>query len=83
VKLEDGTNSADKKLKQPDRYPATELEWMATSSFNIAVDYYVSENDTKCREWAQQAMVLAQHLEDDGQLRGLLMQRFSALQFNK
>ena len=83
VKLEDDADSADEELKQSDRYPATELEWLATSSFNRAVDYYLSENDAKCKEWAEKAMTVAQWLEDDGQLRDLLMGKFSALQFDK
>ncbi|KAJ4319655.1 sporulation-specific protein 22 [Neodidymelliopsis sp. IMI 364377] len=83
VKLEDDLGSANEESKQPDRYPATELEWLATSSFNRAVDYYLQDNDTKCKEWAEKAMILAQWLEDDGQLRDLLMGKFSVLQFEK
>lgn len=83
VKLEDDVESADKEPKQPDRYPATELEWMATSSFNRAIDYYVAENDEKCRLWAEKAMTVAQWLSDDGQLRDLLMGKFAALQLSK
>lgn len=26
-------------------YPAEELEWLATTLFNLAVDYYVSEEE--------------------------------------
>ncbi|UPX15900.1 sporulation-specific protein 22 [Ascochyta rabiei] len=83
VKLEHDVDSTDEKLKQPDRYPATELEWLATSSFNRAVDYYLADNDTLCKEWAEKAMTVAQWLEDDGRLRDLLMGKFSALQFDK
>lgn len=75
--------SADQESKQPDYYPATELEWMAISAYNRAIDYYVSEDDAKCKIWAEKAMIVAQWLEDDGQLRDLLMGKFSALQFNK
>ena len=82
VKSEDDADSADAELKQPDRYPATELEWMATSSFNRAIDYYVGNNDAKCKAWAEKAMMVAQWLEDNGQLRDLLMGKFAALQFN-
>jgi hypothetical protein len=74
---------ADQESKQPDCYPATELEWMATSAYNRAVDYYVAEDDAKCKVWAEKAMIVAQWLEDDGQLRDLLMGKFSTLQFNK
>lgn len=83
IKLENDADSADEFPKQPDRYPATELEWLATSSFNRAVDYYVQDNDEKCKEWAEKAMTVAQWLEDDGKLRDLLMAKFAALQFDK
>lgn len=83
LKHDDDTKSANENPKQADRYPATELEWMATTSFNRAVDYYLSENDAKCKQWAEKAMTVAQWLEDDGQLRDLLMGKFSTLQFDK
>ena len=56
---------------------------MATSAYNRAVDYYVSEDGAKCKVWAEKAMIVAQWLEDEGQLRDLLMGKFSTLQFNK
>jgi hypothetical protein len=71
--------SADNNLKQVDRYPPTELEWLATSAFNHGVDYYVQENDKECKKWAEQAFVLAQWLEDDGALRDLLMEKCASL----
>lgn len=83
VKLENDADSADEDPQQSDRYPATELEWMATSAFNRAIDYYVGDNDPKCKVWAEKAMTVAQWLEDNGHLRDLLMRKFSALQFNK
>jgi hypothetical protein len=83
VKLVDDADSADEELKHPDHYPATELEWMATSSFNRAIDYYVGNNDAKCKAWAEKAIMVAQWLEDNGQLRDLLMEKFAALQFNR
>lgn len=82
-KIEAHACLADEECKQPDRYPATELEWMATSSFNRAVDYYLSGNDAKCQDWAEKAMTAAQWLEDNGQLRGLLMEKFLGLKFDK
>ena len=82
VKVEDVAEMTDEKLKLPDRYPGTELEWMATSAFNRAIDYYVRDDDAKCRLWAEKAMTLAQWLEDAGHLRNLLMEKFAALQFD-
>lgn len=56
---------------------------MATSAFNRAIDHFVGDNDAKCKIWAEKAMTVAQWLDDDGQLRDLLMGKFSALQLNK
>jgi predicted dinucleotide-binding enzyme len=66
-------------VKGTNHYPATELEWLATTTFNHAVDYYVQENDALCQEWAQKAMTLAQWAEDGGALRDVLMEKFSGL----
>lgn len=83
MKPEDDVYQADEELQQPDRYPKTELEWLATSAFNRAIDYYVGDDDAKCRIWGEKAMTVAQWLEDEGQLRDLLMGKFAALQFDK
>lgn len=71
---------ADEQHKQREKYPQVELEWLATSTFNHAIDHYVHSDDAKCREWANQAFVVAQWMEDDGTLRGILMEKFASLQ---
>jgi hypothetical protein len=71
--------SADDSCKTADRYPPTELEWLATSAFNHGVDYYLQENDEGCKKWAHQAFILAQWLEDGGALRDLLMEKYASL----
>jgi hypothetical protein len=43
------------------------------------VDYYIQENDKKCKEWAQKALTLAQWAEDKGALKEVLMEKFSGL----
>lgn len=68
-------------LKESNHYPATELEWLATTSFNHAVDYYIQENDGKSKEWGEKALKLAQWAEDDGELRDLLMEKWSGLRW--
>jgi hypothetical protein len=84
VKREDEVDLADEEpFKQPDHYPKTELEWMATSAFNLAIDYYVADDDANCTLWAEKAMTVAQWLEDDGQLRDTLMKKYAALQLNR
>jgi hypothetical protein len=75
----DNEELADISIKTVDCYPQTELEWLATSTFNHGVDYYLQENDKECQRWAQQAFILAQWLEDNGALRDLLMEKFASL----
>jgi hypothetical protein len=70
---------ADHEFKEVDCYPPTELEWLATTAFNHSVDYYLQDNDERCRKWANQAFILAQWLDDDGVLRTHLMEKFASL----
>ncbi|KAI8934578.1 hypothetical protein NX059_008276 [Plenodomus lindquistii] len=66
-----------------DHYPKDELIWLATTTYNRAVDYYVQENDSKAKEWAEKSFTIAQWLGDEGALRDLLMGKFSTLKFDK
>ncbi|KAH8730487.1 meiosis protein SPO22/ZIP4 like-domain-containing protein [Phaeosphaeriaceae sp. PMI808] len=61
------------------RYPPTELEWLATTTFNHAVDCFLQDNDEKCKQWAENAFILAQWLEDGGALRDVLMEKYASL----
>ncbi|KAL8629964.1 hypothetical protein Q9189_004340 [Teloschistes chrysophthalmus] len=62
-------------LKQPmDTYPTEELEWVATTAFNRAVEFYSTSQDKICRRWAEKAISLAE-LNDDGGLLHQLLQR--------
>jgi len=47
-------------------YPSEELEWLATTSFNKAVDLYCVNDDEGCRRWAEKALMLAGCAEGDG-----------------
>ena len=60
-----------------------ELEWLAATTFNRAVDYYVQENDENAKKWAEKAFVVAQWIDDDGATRDFLMRRFSILKFSE
>ncbi|KAF2190807.1 SPO22-domain-containing protein [Zopfia rhizophila CBS 207.26] len=71
--------NADVCAKGEKHYPSIELEWLATTAFNHAVDYYVANDDERCRLWAEKALALAQVAEDGGELRGLLMGKYSGL----
>ncbi|ORY11635.1 meiosis protein SPO22/ZIP4 like-domain-containing protein [Clohesyomyces aquaticus] len=75
--------SADVHEKQPNKYPTVELEWLAATSFNHAVDHYLAHDDAKCRLWAEKALGLAQWSEDQNQLRDLLMEKYKGLTFSE
>lgn len=61
------------------QFPSVELEWLATTSFNRAVDYYVQENDTKCKLWAEKAISLSHWANDRGALEKLLIEKYQGL----
>lgn len=53
-------------IVQDTRYPSEELEWLATTAFNLAVDLYVAEKDDDGREMALRALVFADAMADKG-----------------
>jgi len=65
----------------PEEYPAEELEWMASTTFNRAIDAYCTADEVGCRRLAQQAVGIAGCLErvDGGTLRDDLMRRADLL----
>ncbi|KAF2432077.1 SPO22-domain-containing protein [Tothia fuscella] len=64
-------------------FPATELEWLAATAFNRAVEFYCVEDDGNCRIWAEKAMMLAGEGSDGGALGRLLQERYKGLMFGK
>lgn len=60
-------------------YPAEELEWLATTVFNRAIDFYCSCSDIECRRWAEKALVLGGLCKDDGLLHGVLQEKYQSL----
>lgn len=47
-----------------DVYPPDELEWLATTAFNHAVDLYCASDDEACKTWAEKALNLAMEAND-------------------
>ena len=51
-------------------YPAEELEWLSTTLFNLAVDFFVAENEEEAKRWSSKAVeladVLAANTDGDG-----------------
>ena len=53
-----------------EKYPAEELEWLATTLFNLAVDFYVTEKEDLGRKWAKNAVEIADVLAESGRKDG-------------
>lgn len=64
-------------------YPDDELEYLATTAFNKAIDYYCIEDDESCKRWAEKAIEVATFLRDGGALAGLMQERLLGLNFDR
>ncbi|KAH7351006.1 meiosis protein SPO22/ZIP4 like-domain-containing protein [Rhexocercosporidium sp. MPI-PUGE-AT-0058] len=62
-------------------FPADELEWMATTAFNRAVDFYCAGDDEIAKDWAGKALNIAQYCSDEGSLERLLHSKLLELKF--
>jgi hypothetical protein len=62
-----------------DAFPQIELEWLAASTFNHAIDFYSAGDDENFTLWATSALQLAEKARDGGALAGLLRERYSKL----
>lgn len=78
----DTMSPTDGDTKELENYPKTELEWLATTVFNRAIDFYLQEMDDLAKRWAEKAFVLAQWIDDGGATRDFLMGKFSKLKFS-
>ncbi|PQE27929.1 hypothetical protein CJF30_00009126 [Rutstroemia sp. NJR-2017a BBW] len=62
-------------------YPTPELDWLATKSFNHAIDLYIADQDDACRRWAEKALNVAKMCADGGALYELLKGKLAGLRF--
>lgn len=69
--------------QKPAPYPAEELEWIATTTFNRAVDFYCASQDDASRRWAEKAISLANLGNDDGHLHKLLQNKYLGLAWSR
>lgn len=68
--------AARTKEGRDDVYPGDELEWLASTAFNHAVDLYCAGQVEQCREWAERALNLAREDADEvffATMKGLWM----------
>ncbi|PGH12790.1 hypothetical protein AJ79_04014 [Helicocarpus griseus UAMH5409] len=65
----------------PNCYPEEELEWLSTTTFNRAVDFYAESNDEASRRWGQKAVDLAGLMHDGGSLYRVLKEKFEGLRW--
>ncbi|SMY19302.1 unnamed protein product [Zymoseptoria tritici ST99CH_1A5] len=68
------------KARSPDQpsqdlYPDAELQWLATTGFNHAVDLIAVENHTEATKWMEGALELARWVMDEGALHALFTEK--------
>ncbi|KAI9677698.1 MAG: hypothetical protein M1829_002470 [Trizodia sp. TS-e1964] len=63
------------------QYPEEELQWLSSTAFNRAVEFYCSGEDITCKRWADHAIVLAGFCHDGGMLKSILEGNLGGLQF--
>lgn len=55
-----------------DPYPEDELQWLATTAFNKAVDLLAAEERQAAEQWMEAALDLARYAADNGSMHALL-----------
>lgn len=63
-------------------YPPEELEYIAITTFNRAIDFYCVEDDEACRKWATKALAVATFVGDGGVLLGVLQGKLVGLEWD-
>ncbi|KAK0706965.1 meiosis protein SPO22/ZIP4 like-domain-containing protein [Lasiosphaeria miniovina] len=83
MKLLDEACSKVRELRESEaHWPQEELEWMATTAFNHAIDCYSAREIERARDWATKAINLSHYCEDEGSgLERTLQDKFLRLNF--
>ncbi|WEW57166.1 sporulation-specific protein 22 [Emydomyces testavorans] len=63
-------------------YPEEELEWLSTTAFNQAIDFYLASDDGASRRWYGKALDLARLLSDNGSLWHTLQEKYERLSWD-
>ena len=66
----------------PSSYPQEELEWLATTAFNRAIDFYLASDDAVSRRWCEKAFEIAALMNDHGTLGGVLREKYACLKWD-
>ena len=77
------TSNACTAEQQSMTYPPEELEWLTTTTFNRAIDFYCSSQDASCRRWAEKALLLSNLLKDGGALHEVLQEKYQGLSWHQ
>ena len=73
-------NANGEQTDQP--YPTEEIEWIATRSFNYAVDLYCAGDEDGCKNWTAKALNIAQYCSDQGGLERQLQSKLLVLKLD-
>ncbi|KAK4166205.1 meiosis protein SPO22/ZIP4 like-domain-containing protein [Cladorrhinum sp. PSN259] len=60
-------------------WPEEELEWMAATAFNHAINCYSADEKKRAKEWSTRAIKLAKYCDDGGRLEEILKSKYSRL----
>lgn len=63
-----------------DPYPESELQWLATTGFNHAIDLMAETNEDDAVNWMESALEVARWSQDDGSLHAILTGKQKVLQ---
>ena len=63
----------------PTTFPPAELEWLATTAFNKAVDAFNLNDDAAKEGWGMAAIALAEKTSDEGVLADVLRNSFAKI----
>jgi len=62
------------------KYPQDELEWLAASLWNLAIDKNCAGDVSESKKWAEYALSIAGLLSDGGDTERMLQSKFVTLQ---
>lgn len=63
-----------------DSYPEAELQWLATTGFNHAIDLIAEGDRDTAEKWMESALEVARYSQDDGSLHAILTGKQKILQ---